>query len=470
MSGTVQSVQIYTVHPTNEYNHPLPPPIRLHCFDLMGSPIQIRNHRFYRPPQSLSPTDVIDKLKSSLAEALELYPPVSGIVQANDQGELHIVSDNKTSSGTPFLVEMKNTPFAGDNEDLCPRLEMLLPLSSSTLAVKITQFSCGTVAVAASIHHQVVDLSGYLDFLEVWAELARGETINLSKIPADWTRTPGRFFPCRVNTKSTSPPGFKVLPVPPTEGPSFSPAAVTRWKFTKNAVERLKSDFSPSTYSLEEHNQADLWISSGDALATLSWGVITRARKSANLPRSEVFGGSSLESQTETLAMAADGRDRSPQGNMLNRQYFGNFNVLPIITVPRSDLLSLTFSSSSRVALQIRNALKVQLSSEAITEKISFMEDLKNVKPPGHIAWTADVVLTNWCRFDLQGTKFDFGWGKPFYATAGSGGLFPPGYVMLMQDKSSGDVFVMMTVEREGVDHLKADALLNKYAIFLADH
>ena len=319
------------------------------------------------------------------------------------------------------------------------------------------------------MHHQVVDLSGYLDFLEVWAERARGEIIDFTKIPDDWSHTPGRFFPSlnRKSTVPTPPPGFKVLPASPSEGPPFSPAEVTRWKFTKSAVERLKNDFSPSS---KDHNKSDLWISSGDALAALSWGVITRARKNTNLPRSQVFGGSSLESQIETLAMAADGRDRSPQGNMLNRQYFGNFNILPIITVSRSDLLSLTCESASRVALAIRNALKLELSSEAIADKISFMEDPQNAKPFGRIAWTADVALTNWCRFDLEGAKFDFGWGKPFCATAGSGGLFPPGYVVLIQDKSSGDVFIMMTVEQGGLEGLTADSLLNKYATLVTDH
>lgn len=140
MTATLQSVEKYIIHPTNKYNRPAPPStIPLHGFDLIGSPIQIRNHRFYHRPQSLTPTDVIDKLKSSLAEALELYPPAAGIVQTNEDGELHITLDAKNNLGTPFLVEMKNTPFAGDTEDLCPRLEMLLPPSSSTLAVKVTQ-------------------------------------------------------------------------------------------------------------------------------------------------------------------------------------------------------------------------------------------------------------------------------------------------------------------------------------------
>ncbi|KAF8935074.1 hypothetical protein BGZ58_005265 [Dissophora ornata] len=208
-------------------------------------------------------------------------------------------------------------------------------------------------------------------------------------------------------------------------------------------MERLKSDFSPS---VSKEHKSDLWISSGDALAALLCGVITRARENAAVARLE--GRSSLESQTERIAMAADGRGRAPQGNMSGR-YFGNFNALWSATVSRSDLTSLTCESASRVALAIRNDLNIQLSPEAIADKISFFEAPQNATPAGRIAWTADVILTNWCQFDLQGPKLDFGWGKPFCSTPGGGSIFPPGYCLMTQEKDSGDVSVLMTVEQE---------------------
>ncbi len=144
MTVTQNSVETYTIHPTtNKYNRPPPPStIALHGMDLIGAPIDIHNHRFFHSPPShliSTTTDVIDKLKSSLAEALELYPPVAGTVRANEKGELYIDMDAENRLGTPFLVEMKDTPYAGDTEDLSPRLFMLLPPSSSTLAVKVTQ-------------------------------------------------------------------------------------------------------------------------------------------------------------------------------------------------------------------------------------------------------------------------------------------------------------------------------------------
>ena len=60
--------------------------------------------------------------------------------------------------------------------------------------------------------------------------------------------------------------------------------------------------------------------------------------------------------------------------------------------------------------------------------RFPFMEAPQNTQPPGpsRIAWTADVIMTNWCRFDLQGPKLDLGWGKPFYGTAGGGTTYPP--------------------------------------------
>jgi hypothetical protein len=162
--------------------------------------------------------------------------------------------------------------------------------------------------------------------------------------------------------------------------------------------------------------------------------------------------------------MAADGRTRAPQGNMSGGHYFGNFVSLCGINVSRADLLSATCESASRIALSIRNNLKDALSPEAIANRISAFENTQNTKPRGRIVWTADVITTNWCQFDLQGPKLDFGWGKPFSATSGGGSIYPPGYSIMTQEKHSGDVYVLMTVELKGAEALKADSLLTKYA------
>lgn len=220
----------------------------------------------------------------------------------------------------------------------------------------------------------------------------------------------------------------------------------------KQGLEKLKNEFSPSA--------SDQWISSGDALASLCWGAITRARKDAGIPRSP-----KSDPQCEALAMAADGRERAPHRNMIG-SYYGNFNLLINVLVPRDDLLLPTAEAGSRVALAVRQAIGDQLNPKAIAHKIGFYEAAEKTKPAVRISWFGDVIMTNWCKFDLAGPTLDFGWGKPFRATAG-GDDYLPGFVRMVQDKDSGDVMTLVTVEPPAAEYLKADPLLRRYGILV---
>ncbi|ORZ07755.1 hypothetical protein BCR41DRAFT_326380, partial [Lobosporangium transversale] len=130
----------YTIYPSNKYNLPPPPStIILNGFDLLQPPALIQNRRFFHP--STRPfSEVIERLTSSLAEALELYPPVTGTVRADEEkDEVYIALDPANIQGTPFLIETKDTPFAGDADDIAPRNDQILPPLASILAVKVTQ-------------------------------------------------------------------------------------------------------------------------------------------------------------------------------------------------------------------------------------------------------------------------------------------------------------------------------------------
>lgn len=134
---TSNCVETFVIKPTNKYNRPCSTPtVLLHVLDLIGAPVHISNHRFFHRPEHLKEHDVVDALKSSLAEALELYPPVAGTVRADEKGEPYIALD---AEGALFQVEMRNSNFAGDADDLSPRPVLLLPTPSSVLAVKVTQ-------------------------------------------------------------------------------------------------------------------------------------------------------------------------------------------------------------------------------------------------------------------------------------------------------------------------------------------
>jgi hypothetical protein len=132
-------IENHVIYPTNKHQRPAPPlKIQSHGLDMLGSPIQIKNHRFFHKPTKPF-SDVIDVLKSSLAEALELYLPIAGCIQTTQDGEIYVVVDPDQFKGTPFIVETKDIPYTVETEDLGPRSDILLPDDASLLAVKVTQ-------------------------------------------------------------------------------------------------------------------------------------------------------------------------------------------------------------------------------------------------------------------------------------------------------------------------------------------
>lgn len=252
----------------------------------------------------------------------------------------------------------------------------------------------------------MADLRGFLDFLEVWAMIARDEDINESRLPDDWTRTPGRFFQGLNDddddddhSSPPPPPPFGLLDTPATGPPAYLlvPSKVTRWELTRESMAQMKKDLSPPP-------QSDSWISTGDALSALLSGAVARAREQAKVPRLE--GRSSEASGVEKIAMAADGRDRCPDRTMAGGKYFGNFNNLWSVSIPRTDLLTPTSEASGRVALAVRQGLQAALAPKAVADRIAFFENPTNTHPAGRIVWSADIILTNWCRFDLKGPEF----------------------------------------------------------------
>ena len=140
-------LETVTIHSTNKHNRSFSlSKIPLHGFDLFGAPIQILNHRFFHPPPSSTTngtffSNVVEKLKSSLAKALDLYPPVQGTIRNDDEYVFCIAMDDANRPGTPFTVETKDMPYSigSDSEELSPRTGLILPPGAPTLAVKVTQ-------------------------------------------------------------------------------------------------------------------------------------------------------------------------------------------------------------------------------------------------------------------------------------------------------------------------------------------
>ncbi|KAI9251033.1 hypothetical protein BDA99DRAFT_408737, partial [Phascolomyces articulosus] len=118
--------------------------IPLHGVDAVIPPFRFTVlWHFSPPPNNILINDVLDKLKSSLAQALELYPPLAGTVHLDSNDNYYIDLNDSDGPGTPFYFENKNIPYVNhnSNEGLSARVENKSgPLTSETsvLVIKVT--------------------------------------------------------------------------------------------------------------------------------------------------------------------------------------------------------------------------------------------------------------------------------------------------------------------------------------------
>ena len=101
--------------------------------------------------ESTSVLPTSNRLRNSLAEALEIYYPVGGTVVDDENGDRCIATDGANLQGTLFVVEIKGKAFEKDSEELSPRPDILLKPGSPIFAVKLTHV-CSILFI---IHYEI---------------------------------------------------------------------------------------------------------------------------------------------------------------------------------------------------------------------------------------------------------------------------------------------------------------------------
>ncbi|CAG8816918.1 39386_t:CDS:2, partial [Gigaspora margarita] len=250
-----------------------------------------------------------------------------------------------------------------------------------------TTFADGSVALGASMHHQIADGFGFYTFMKNWGRRARLEQIDPPIHDRSLLKASGN--------PPTHVPHEYIIMKPKFEKASNiqqSPTTLSLttkiFHFSKDNLRRLLDYYS---VGISNGN----WISTNDALVAHIWRTITRARK-IDL-NAEVFCG-----------VAINGRDKLIPP--ISKNYYGNvtFNAFPKMVV--SQLIN---GSSSSVALQIRKAI-TDMNNSRIRSTIDWIEQQpdKSLIVPNFFFNSKDIVVTNWSKCQ-EHNLIDFGDGTP---------------------------------------------------------
>ncbi|KAL5198897.1 hypothetical protein ABZP36_002409 [Zizania latifolia] len=395
---------------------PLPRPrerIPLTSWDVaMLSANYIQKGLLFMPPTSpplLSTADVVDHLAASLATALDAYYPVAGrfVTERHQQG--CSVSIDCDGQGVQIVHAVADGVAIADvippDADVPRLVHSFFPLEDAVnydghhvplFVVQVTELNDG-VFVGFVYNHALSDGTAFWDFINAWAEIARGRLAP----QAQGSEALG---------SSRRPPLLKRW------SPDGAPV-VLPYADLSEIIERLEPPLlrermlhfsAESLVALKERARQEL-LAAGDtagaaaltrfqALSSLLWRCITRAR------------GMAPEQETVCrVAINNRGRLRPP----LPVEYFGNtINAIGTEALRASELLE---RGHGWAAAAVGRAVAAHTDAGIRARVEAWMAKPMVYSLRYFVA--SDVMMGSSPRFDMYGC--DFGWGKAVAARSG---------------------------------------------------
>lgn len=248
---------------------------------------------------------------------------------------------------------------------------------------QVTSFSCGGFSLGLRICHCLCDGFGAMQFVNAWAEMARGSA-TLS------------VFPCweREFLKPRSPPSIQ-----------FPHVEFDHIEDTSNLKTLMAEDqghFVQKCFCFKRQHQlalkdqvlreSGLLCTTFESLAAHVWRSWIKALRI------------SPGEQEMRLSFSANGRPMFEPP--LKEGFYGNVIGIACAMSPAKDLTRKPLSEA--VGL-------VQMARKSITEEyIRSTIDYLELQRPSRLEFSAKLGITQWTRFSLYET--DFGWGRPVYA------------------------------------------------------
>ncbi|KAK7380697.1 hypothetical protein VNO78_33212 [Psophocarpus tetragonolobus] len=404
--------------------------------------INAPNHAFtiyvYKPnhkpsaPHEIS--NLVHTMRDSLAKILVHYYPLAG--------RLHMIEGRRfevecNAKGVQLLEaeSTKSLDDYGDFEpndtikDLIPKVDYNKPIEQLPLMLlQLTRFSCGGFIVGTAISNVLVDGISGTHFINSWAKLARGDTLEELDMPL----VSKMVLSSDTKTKSCfDHKEFKPLPLvlgqSNTTEESNKETSLAMLKLTKEMVENLKK-------KANEGNEGRAY-SRFESISAHIWQCVVKARDGDY-------------NQPTVVRIVAGVRSRLNPPLPLN--YFGNATYPTLTpTCLSGDIVS---KPLSHVAHKIREAIEV-LNDEYLRSGFGL------IRMQNDVGWLRGIFIRNpnlsiWSWISNMPTYGpDFGWGRPVYM--GPGTVRGDGRANIMPGAEDGSVLIAIRLQCAHVEAFK---------------
>ncbi|KAK9052233.1 hypothetical protein SSX86_028861 [Deinandra increscens subsp. villosa] len=366
----------------------------------------------------------INILKKSLSHSLTQYYPFAGRLLAPAPVATHIDCDDEGVEFVEASIDSRIDDFIL-KEDQDETFDQLIPnalgcavdkTSTNMVAVQLSHFTCGGVAVAVVISHKVADAFTMANFINHWATLTRGGSpIN-----------PSFFSP------SMSMSTFKVPEASVVETTKIVKYAIKRFVFPNTKLNKLK--------------------------------------KKINRMGTSPVNATRVESLTSLLFKCALGATITKSGSLQLSSLVQLVNLRGKTNANFPELAPGNFYAA--VVEKIKHSCQIELNEVIINLRRERME-LQQVKNEEEIykkgikSWMMSMddqiqtyVFSSICRFPFY--QVDFGWGKPARVMLRMGHSLTS-FLVFMDTPSGDGIEATVRIKEEEMSIFQKDKELHAY-------
>ncbi|KAL3835645.1 hypothetical protein ACJIZ3_010381 [Penstemon smallii] len=402
---------------------------KLSFLDQIAPPIFMPLVYFYPLDNNVSNSTKSIKLKTSLSQTLTTFYPLAGrliddlYVDCNDHGAPYVEAE----ANCEILKVIKNP--------MC--MHKFLPyklddIQNLLMAVQITFFQCGGIAVGLVISHKIADALSLITFANSWADVARHD--NDDTLQPNFEAA--AIFPPRDMTGFTSATGLG------------NRELVTKiFTFPTSKISVLRERYSGGGDTEFRHPTRV------EALSTFIW---TRF-KSATMLKPD-------PNKIFIVLHAVNLRTRFEPP--LSEFYFGNISRIAIAWPAVGD--GGVIDGGYELLQKVREAIQA-VNSDYVArlreegdnnDHLNFMKELAAQAGNGKLV---AFNFTSLCGFPIYGA--DFGWGKPGWV--GSGELMYKNLVTFMSTASEDGIEAWISLTKEDMEIFEGDLELQQFCIII---
>ncbi|KAL2547167.1 HXXXD-type acyl-transferase family protein [Forsythia ovata] len=400
---------------------------QLSFLDQIAPPIFMPLIYFYPADSKISHLERSRKLKKSLSDALTRFYPLAGRVTDNFYLDCN-------DEGVPFFEAKAKCNLSQVISNPIPReLDKFIPyelddIKDLGMAVQVSFFECGGMAIALAISHKIADaLTAFFSFANGWAAIARGDCAVV--YPEFGAAT---IFPPRDMA------GFK-----PSTGIVKEDIVTKIFVFPNSKIDALRDKYA-YTNNDGGHRMRPTRV---EAVSTFIWTRFVASTDQVN---------KNDPNKIYTIVHAVNLRPLFDPP--LSENYFGNISRLAITFPSMEDEWE---RKGYGIVKQVREAIK-SINSAYLQELRQGEKHLNFMKERAAKSTRGEIITLNFtslCRFPLY--EADFGWGKPVWIGSTS---FTFKNLVTFIDTPSGDgIEAYINLKKHDMERFEVDKELQEF-------